>query len=414
MRRPFTTHGQHWRSERGTVLPLVALSMVTLTGFMGLGLDVGAIYRHRRVMQTAADAGALAGASEVYRQQTGRVVTAARSATAANRFTHGSEDITVTVNRPPATGAYAGNARFVEVLISQPSPTYFMRVFGWNSVPVPARAVAGVGANNRNCIYVLDPTMSRSFRFENNGNLRAQCGVMVNSNDGVAMKGENSASVQATSVSVTGGYVLQGATSTPRPVTGVPPEPDPLGYLQPPTVAACTQTNYTASSGSRVLWPGVYCGGIRLSGNVQVTLNPGLYILRGGRFQLENTARIRGTGVTLFLTQGNVITVENTTTAELSAPTTGAYAGVLFYQDPNNGSTETLHIFENATNSYFEGALYFPTQILRLENVTNERAAYTVIVARSLQIENTGGLRVSANYSGLPGGSPLKRVTLVE
>ena len=105
MSRSFlATRTIHWRSERGTVLPLVALSMVALTGMMGLGLDVGSLYRHRRNMQTAADAGALAGAAEIYRMKPTLVGSSARTATAANRFTNGVEDVAVSVNHPPASG----------------------------------------------------------------------------------------------------------------------------------------------------------------------------------------------------------------------------------------------------------------------------------------------------------------------
>lgn len=407
-----TTH--RWLDEKGSVLPLVAISMVTLIGFTGLGLDVGMLYRHRRIMQTAADAGALAGASEIYRNQMGLVTNAALTGTAANQFADDVDGVTVTVNHPPSSGFYVGNSQYVEVLIRQPSPTYFMNIFGWTSVPVPARAVAGVGANNKNCIYVLDPTKARSLRFENDGSLTAGCGIMVNSNDPVAMKGENSANVQATSVSVTGGYVLQGATVTPTPFTQVPSEPDPLAYLERPSFGGCNYTNFKLDSGTTVVSPGVYCGGFKLEKNARAILNSGTYVINGGHFVLENTSTLEGSGVTFFLTNGAYITFENTTTVKLSAPTTGDYAGILFYQDPSSGSPSTIHRFENGTNSYYEGALYFPTQVLRLENVTNQQAAYTVVVARELEIENTASLQVAADYSGLPGGSPLKRISLVE
>ena len=60
-------NGDRWRpasrvrDECGAVLIMVALSSVALLGFLGLALDVGYMYHHRRVMQSAADAGAIAG-----------------------------------------------------------------------------------------------------------------------------------------------------------------------------------------------------------------------------------------------------------------------------------------------------------------------------------------------------------------
>jgi hypothetical protein len=407
-----------WRDEKGAILPMVAIAMVTLFGFTGLAMDVGMLYRHRRVMQTAADAGALAGASEIYRRQTALVAGAARTATAANQFTDGADGVLVTVHYPPVSGFYAGNLMFVETVIGQPSPTYFMKALGWDSVQIPARAVAGVGASGRYCIYILDPAMAEAYRMENDAALDANCGIIVNSNHPSAMTAQNTSSVTATGISVTGGTVVAGATVSPTPVVGVPPEPDPLAYLQPPLIGGCSQTNFTRSSGTTTVSPGVFCGGIHLENNARLSLNPGMYIIRGGGLQIENVSVLEGTGVTFFLTDGfgtyRPITFENATTVRLSAPTTGPYAGILFYQDPNAGTTSAIHRFENGTSSFLEGALYFPTQVLRFENLTNTEARYTLILAREMNMENLAGLRVRNDYGGLPGGSPVKRISLVE
>ena len=169
--------------ETGSALILTAVMMVTLTGFMGLALDVGSLYHHRRVMQTAADAGALGGGTEIHRGKTALITTSALSATAENGYADGTNGVTVTVNRPPITGPYAGDAAAVEVLIAQPSPTYFMRTFGWTTVQVPARAVAWAGANDKNCIYVLEETAQDAFSYNSSAQLTADCGLRVNSAD---------------------------------------------------------------------------------------------------------------------------------------------------------------------------------------------------------------------------------------
>ena len=53
------------RHRGGQILVLVALALFVLVGFVALAVDVGHIYRERRHMQNAADAGALAGAREL-------------------------------------------------------------------------------------------------------------------------------------------------------------------------------------------------------------------------------------------------------------------------------------------------------------------------------------------------------------
>ena len=66
------------RDEQGSVLIMTAFSMFALLGFLGLALDVGALYHHRRLLQTAADAGAISGGAEVLRGQAALVIPSAR------------------------------------------------------------------------------------------------------------------------------------------------------------------------------------------------------------------------------------------------------------------------------------------------------------------------------------------------
>jgi hypothetical protein len=92
----------------------------------------------------------------------------------------------------------------------------------------------------------------------------------------------------------------------------------------------------------------------------------------------------------------------------LSAQTTGADAGILFYQDPGNTSTATIN---GTTNSRFEGALYFPSAPLTINGLGNP-AAYTIAVAKTLAVSGT--LQFLSDFSSLPNGSPIKNAVLVE
>jgi hypothetical protein len=90
------------------------------------------------------------------------------------------------------------------------------------------------------------------------------------------------------------------------------------------------------------------------------------------------------------------------------APTTGPYAGILFYQDAGNTNAATITATGGST---LQGALYFPQAALNLNN-TGAGAAYTIAVAQSLTLG--GGTNFPADYSSLPGGSPIKDAVLVE
>ncbi len=51
------------KDERGAVAVLVVAALVALLGFAALAIDVGFLVMKKTELQTAADAGALAGAS---------------------------------------------------------------------------------------------------------------------------------------------------------------------------------------------------------------------------------------------------------------------------------------------------------------------------------------------------------------
>ena len=409
--------------EKGSALVLTAGMMVVLTGFMGLVLDVGSLYHHRRVMQTAADAGALGGGAEIHREQTGFITTSALSAAAENGYADGTNGVTVTVNRPPLTGPYAGDAAAVEVLIAQPSPTYFMRIFGWTTVRVPARAVAWAGANDKNCIYVLEETEQDAFSYNSSAQLTADCGLRVNSSDTWGTHLTSSASVTVEAASLTGDYVEESGSALIA-ANGIhsdawPRSPDPLATLGTPATGGCDFVDLELDQPAAILTPGVYCGTLTVKNNTMVTLTSGMYVIKGGPFTTESTASVTGTGVTFFLTDGGgysfePLSFQSNSVLDLTAPTAGSYAGILFYQDPNAGTTNDMHRWESSAAHVLEGALYFPTQIVSFESSTHISGAYTILVARRIIGDSDSVLDLNTDYSSLAAGSPLKRLALVE
>jgi hypothetical protein len=405
-------------SQSGQVLILTAAMLPLLIGVTGLAVDVGMLYHHKRRMQTAVDAAAMAGASEMMRNRFTQIVSSGRAGSTTNGFTHGGNTI-VNVYHPPITGFYVGNTRYVEAQLTQPSPTYFMQVFGWSQVTIAARAVAGAGANGSYCVYVLDPSMPSAYEGSHDSKLDANCGVMVNSTNAMGLHTHGNAVIDVAHISVTGNYAEDGNSSIdPTPNTGVPSEPDPLAWLPAPAWSGCNHTTWVRESGFHTLNPGVYCNGIRLANVARAHMNPGMYIINGGGLTLEKVTQLTGTGVTIYLTGGSSyaykgVQLEQNTQIRLSAPTTGTYAGIVFFQD-RNASSSVINNFEAQTNSFIEGAMYFSTQILRLHSDTLIDAKYTLIVCRVLKIEQFANFKVRNDYSSLAGGSPIKKLSLVE
>src|SRR5437763_4614078 len=98
--------------RRGTILPLLAISLVALLGFVALSVDLGLVAMARTQCQNAADCAALAGARTLSGDPTNNnnyanCEPAARRAAAANKvlngYINGADATAVTV----AIGAYA-------------------------------------------------------------------------------------------------------------------------------------------------------------------------------------------------------------------------------------------------------------------------------------------------------------------
>src|SRR5262245_50359920 len=109
-------------NQRGVVLLMAAGVIFVLLAFLGLSFDVGYLDWQRRRAQTAADGAAMAGAWAL--QRGGDLVTKGREGAALNFFTNGTDGVTVDLHNPPLQGAYAGNNRYVEAVVSQDAPSF--------------------------------------------------------------------------------------------------------------------------------------------------------------------------------------------------------------------------------------------------------------------------------------------------
>ena len=264
-------------SPQGQVLVLATIAMFVFIGSVALAADVGFLWTDRRHMQTAADAAAIAAARALRNSQS--VTSAADSVAGLDGFTNGTNGAVVTVNNPPSSGLYAGNSNYVEVIIKQPAPTYFMRLFGYSSVNVAARSVGG-SINGPACIYALDPSASGAVSLTGNISINASCGLVDDSSSSTALSATGNGTIKTTGTGVAGNYSASGnMTFTPTPNIHVAPVSDPLANVSAPAVGTCTWAPATGVgtpiSGIHAtynLTPVVWSGGINISGII-TTLN---------------------------------------------------------------------------------------------------------------------------------------------
>lgn len=390
---------------------MVALAIVVLLGFLGLGVDMGYLRYQKRRMQTAADAAAIAGGAEILYSD---ITSAAKAASAANNFADGTNGVIVTVNHGPAGGPHAGDTNYVEVIVSQNQPTFFMKALNINSVPLSARAVAF--GSSPDCIFALGNSgdaISLSLSI-----VTSRCGVIDDANLGGFF-----ALLQATSIGLVGtddGFLVG---TNPTAATHIPAASDPFATLAAPAIGSCTaHPTQTVITTTMAISPGTYCGGIKVQPGANVTFNPGLYVLNGGGLNVVGGV-VQGTGVTIYNTgsgagscttcYGSVMT-QFTSGSSLSAPTTGTYAGILFFQDRSNTQPANFNVDLSFGTRTLKGAYYFPAATVGFHFDFGNTASYTILVAK--QVQFFLAFTFNANYSELPGGSsPIKNTgVLVE
>jgi Putative Flp pilus-assembly TadE/G-like len=399
------------RKQAGQALVLAAMGLTLFILAAGLGIDMGFLRYQKRLQQSAADSAAIAGAAEI--PFSGCATGSCPGATtdsASNGFTDGTDNVTVTVYSPPNDGPHAGVAGYVEVLVTKIQPTFFVKIAGVNSATVTARAVAYLSGNLQNCVYALGTGTGGITN--NGGDVSAPgCGIISNHN----LHTTGGGSITAREIGVEGKVTGSGGNN-PTPKTGIVPAADPLSYLQPPATGGCLAGGAGNVNGTVpvTLNPGNYCGGISIKGTQDVTLNPGVYTITGGGLTFAGSGIVSGTGVTFYIgASGGTVSLNGppnpiTQTVNLSAPTTGGDAAILFYQDPGNTSMATIN---GTPNSKLEGALYFPSATLTI-GATGSNAAYTIAVAKTLDFG--GALNFPSDFSSLPNGSPIKNAVLVE
>src|SRR5688572_30048911 len=86
MNTQITRKAENRRGERGSILALSALGMLSVLLAVGLGVDVSRFYLAKAELQNAADAAALAGASALNSNESGITDAVERAEKAMNSY----------------------------------------------------------------------------------------------------------------------------------------------------------------------------------------------------------------------------------------------------------------------------------------------------------------------------------------
>ncbi len=393
------------KNVEGSVLPLFGLTVVVLTVAIGAGADYTNAVRVRLKLQGALDAAVLAGA--VSGDENERE-TVAREFFQTNLTS--MPEITATVTFSNGPGRFAGTA-------SAEVKAWFIRLLGVNEIPVGVSAAASV-ETAKACLYVLNELESSAFKANGSGIIdMPECEMHVHSRTSAATW-IDSRNLDTKRLCVAGNL---GGNARPWPTefeSHCDVSEDPLAGTLPvlsddlvPEESCVPQSSMPhAHDTDMVFRPGTYCGNFPpINSNVKsvefepgdyvfkafptinasrVTFGAGNYVFKGVTFQFNSSVQsvtmgagvyvlsqgseirfdnqmIFGAGVTIYLADEDSAfrTVQGSSHAALSAPKSGPFAGILYYEAPDLPVGKNF-ILDGTLE--FDGIVYLPSRNLHL------------------------------------------------
>lgn len=253
-------------------------------------------------------------------------------------------------------------------------------------------------------VYALDPSASRAIETSGIGCLQIAGDIYVNSvasdalhTSGGGCEGHSPNGIVASN----GGAIFTAGGYTPECCSPVPTimstaVADPLAALVMPTYGAGVwyaegqaQPTRSMPPVGTPLQPGVYPGGLIFSGDSWI-MEPGIYIVDGGKFSLSGSSALSGQGVFIYITSSSGacegFSVSGGAAIDLTAPASGTYEGIVIAQDRSCSAGDSL---SGGGALHVSGIVYLPAARLTLSGGSEMSVLNTILVTNTLTI--TGG-----------------------
>ena len=423
--------GRYRACRRGNLAITFAIALPVLLAMAGAAVDFTRRIQQVEEVREAADALTVLGARELMlANASASKIISVVTAAAKLYETPGGAPLQVVATPDVANGT-------VSVNVTQAAkPTLFLKSIETFSKPIEYESTAAAMGGMNVCVIALDDRDDGAVETSFSAKIAAtNCSILSNSTsvNGVAASG--SSKITAGMICSAGGY--KGAVSNfePTPVTDCPEYPDPLVDRPAPTYAGCDENDLVlgeqseeatyAAIGASIgefarrlsgseededddrdmtsykLDPGVYCGGLTIASNADVTLRPGIYVIKDGPFRASLGARLTGANVGFYLVgDASVFTFDADSKIHLTAPVTGAMAGLLFFEDRGAPLDRTHAIYSDDARTLL-GTFYLSRGVLSVATLfpVADQSAYTAIVARSVKLSGGPTLTLNTDYA---------------
>jgi Flp pilus assembly protein TadG len=376
-------------NQSGAAMIIVALCLPALVGAMGLSAEVSYWYLRQRAMQNAADAAAIAAATN----GTSGYAAEAKAVAAQYGFQDGNGGIVVAVSNPASAAGCTSSC--YSVTISDKVPLFLSEVVGYlgnatankkGATGLSAAAVATSANANSFCILALAGSGAQGITSNGAPNANMQgCDVM--SNTSATCNGHNlNANVGSAHLTNNGCGIVQNSNMpvVADPYSGlashIPADTCGGTYYQEPAKKkdpALPISNQM--SGSQGWSQKIVCGDLQLTGDTTIS---GL----GGNLLVIENGQLDTNGYTLQTASGSALTVVFTGsnnagyqhvpsgggTLDIAAPTSGAWSGIAIYQDPNLTTNVDVSYAGNSPTWELSGMVYLPHASVTFSGAVNK------------------------------------------
>lgn len=390
---------------RGAIALKFALAMPGLALLAVGAIDLTAVNATRDHLQDVADSAALAGAPSLSLATDGTAARERASAFFQAQMTQWPNPPTV---EPSFSIIDQGGQRAIRVTVKGHRASFFGSMLppgGWHFT---AQATASTVGLVPLCVLVTGGSQDKGLSLKQSPRMTAP-GCMVHSNQDIDVKGGSIAAARVQAVGTATGVI------SPTPGTGAARISDPFAGLSLNPNRPC-DVNVTAgglvstglgggnglgvalNSGIVRLPAGVHCGALLFGGTSQLILEPGDHWFLGSVLTVSDSAKLTGRDVVLFFDKASRFDFRGQAQVNLSGRETGPYAGMVMGGTRDN--TQAFNIAADNVEALL-GVIYIPEARLVIDGsaAVARDSAWTVIVAKYLELKGSPTLFINANYN---------------
>lgn len=378
--------------QRAGVAQIFAIAVPALALVTAGGIDLASVSADQMKVQDTADSAALAAAKQLSLSETAGVVQRAH-AFVDSKLQPLSERLHYETAAVPATDGMS-----ITVTITARRDSFFHNLLppgGWR---ISGSATASVMGQIPLCVLSTGTGGNHDVSLDDSSRITAP-GCLVHANANI--KAKKSASISA--------YTVQAAgTATgnldPKPQEGAPEIEDPFADVNFNVEEKCTLSVPMLLNTLIPIWlePGYYCADIKVLSHQTLRLKPGKYYFRNGaKLELREDSTLEGENVLLVFEKGSDFKFKDRSAIKLKGRSGGNDPHAGFVLATARGNTQKFEISSSAARELL-GTIYLPDAVLVVDGKDKiaDQSAWTVIVAKGIEMKGGPSLVINSNYAG--------------